>query len=172
VFEEFLGIPMHPLLVHASVVLIPLQVLAALVYALVPFARRHIAWLVITLAVVGPLTALLSKLSGDAFRDRLIRNGTAGGDLIPKIDEHSSFGDATLYASLALSVVTVLLVVIQVARFRRAGAGGASGGEGSSTGQFVTALVLTVLVLAAAGATGYYVFRTGDTGAHMVWTGL
>ena len=170
-FEEFLGIPMHPLVVHAAVVFVPLQVVAALAYALVPFVRRHVAWLVVSLAVAAPLAAWLAKLSGDAFRRRLTRNGTAGADLLRKIDQHSSYGDATLYASAVLGVLMILLVWVQVSRSRRAVAGGDSAG-GSRPASMVTAAVLTVAVLAMGLATGYYVFRTGDSGAHMVWTGL
>ena len=170
-FEEFLGIPMHPLVVHAAVVFVPLQVVAALAYALVPFVRRHVAWLVVSLAVAAPLAAWLAKLSGDAFRRRLTRNGTAGADLLSKIDQHSSYGDATLYASAVLGVLMILLVWVQVSRARRAVAGGVSAG-GSRPASMVTAAVLTVAVLAMGLATGYYVFRTGDSGAHMVWTGL
>jgi hypothetical protein len=29
-----------------------------------------------------------------------------------------------------------------------------------------------VLTVALGAATGYYVFRTGDTGAHIVWSGI
>ena len=36
----------------------------------------------------------------------------------------------------------------------------------------VLAVLLTVGVVGAGGAAGYYVFKTGDSGAHMVWTGL
>jgi hypothetical protein len=171
VFEEILGIPMHPLVVHAAVIFVPLQVLAALAYALVPFVRRHVAWLVVALAVAAPLAAWLAKLSGDAFRRRLTRNGTAGPSLLPKIDQHSSYGDATLYASAVLGVLMIVLVWVQVSRSRRAL--GATDAAGSShPASMVVAAVLTVGVLAMAVATGYYVFRTGDSGAHMVWTGL
>jgi hypothetical protein len=179
VFEEVLGIPAHPLLVHAAVVFVPLQVLAAFVYALVPVARRFIAWVVVGLAVVAPITALTAKLSGDALRERLVRAGAVSPEFLPKIEEHNSFGDSTLYASLILSVLTIALVVVQVSRSRPSrDPGDATSGDneaatsGRGKAPMVLAVVLTIGVVAIGGATGYYVFKTGDTGAHMVWTGL
>jgi hypothetical protein len=177
VFEEVLGIPAHPLIVHAAVVFVPLQVLAAFAYALVPLARRFIAWLVVSLAILAPATAFVAKLSGDALRDRLIRKGMVTPEFLPKIDDHSSFGANTLYASLALSVLMILLVIVQVSRSRSSGnpdsdgSGDEAGKGGSGRGSMVAAVFLTIAVVAIGGATGYYVFKTGDSGAHMVWTG-
>jgi hypothetical protein len=182
-FEEVLGIPAHPLLVHAAVVFVPLQILAAFAYAIVPYVRRLIAWLVVALAVVAPLAALFSKLSGDAFRARLIRNGTVGQPVLDKISQHSSYGNNTLYFSIGLSVAMLALVAVQVLRSRRpatAGAAGAAAGDGEEAhkadqpakGWIVVAAVLTVAVLVVGAFTGYYVFKTGDTGAHIVWSGL
>lgn len=177
-FEEVLGIPAHPLIVHAAVVLVPLQILAAFTYALVPIARRHIAWLVVSLAVVAPATAFVAKLSGDALRERLIRRGLAT-PFLPKIDEHSSFASNTLYSSLVLSVLMILLVIVQVSRSRMPSEPGpdasddaADGGNGGrGRGFMVAAVFFTVAVIAMGGAAGYYIFKTGDSGAHMVWTG-
>lgn len=176
-FEEVFGIPAHPLLVHAAVVFVPLQILAALAYAFVPFVRRLIAWLVVALAVVAPLAALFSKLSGDAFEARQIRNGTAGPPLLAQIAVHSSYGNKTLYFSIGLGVVMLLLVAVQVMRSRRP-SGSTADAEGSDAvdrtdkAPIVVAAVLTLAVLVLGAFTGYYVFKTGDTGAHMVWQGL
>jgi hypothetical protein len=181
-FEEVFGIPMHPLLVHAAVVFVPLQILAAFAYAIVPYVRRLIAWLVVALAVVAPLAALFSKLSGDAFRARLVRNGTVGPPVLDKISQHSSYGNNTLYFSIGLSVVMLALVAVQVLRSRRPATAGVAAGDGEEAhkgaseqpakGSIVVAAVLTVAVLVVGAFTGYYVFRTGDSGAHIVWSGL
>jgi hypothetical protein len=180
-FEEVFGIPAHPLLVHAAVVFVPVQILTALGYAFVPFARRLIAWLVVALAVVAPLTAVLAKLSGDAFQKRLISRGTAGPPLLAKIAEHSGYGNRTLYFSIGLSVAMVLLMVVQVMRSGRPASAMAASTAAADTekvdakpakGPIVLAAVLTILVLAVSVGTGYYVFKTGDSGAHMVWTGM
>jgi hypothetical protein len=170
VFEEILGIPAHPLLVHAAVVFIPLQVAAALAYALLPFARRYIAWFVIGMAVVAPLAALFAKLSGDAFRERLVRNNNVGGEILVQIDEHSGFGAYALYASLALGVLMLVLVWVQSRRSRPRDTD--DNAEPAGGGSMVLAVIVTIVTVVAAGAAGYYVFKTGDSGAHIVWSGL
>jgi uncharacterized membrane protein len=166
VFEEFQGIPMHPLLVHAAVVLLPLQAAAGIAYAVLPRFRRYLGWFVAGVAVAAPLAAYVARLSGQALRDRLIRNGTSDAGVLAKIQQHNDFADAAFYSSLALGVLMLALVILQVMRWRRAADGGAS-----SAGLGVVMLILMVATIGAAGATGYYVFRTGDSGAKMTWTG-
>ncbi len=157
-FETVLGIPAHPLLLHAAVVFVPLLVLAALAYALVPAIRTRIAWAVVLLALAGPLSALLAKLSGDAFRRRLIRRHLVAPEVISKISTHQSYGNMTLYLAAALGVVTLVAVGITLGRR------GASGRMWSAA-----SIVLLIASVGLSVATGYYVFRTGDTGAHIVW---
>jgi hypothetical protein len=182
VFEELLNLPAHPLLVHTAVVFVPLLVLAALVYALVPFARRRITWAVLGLAVVAPLCAWFTTLSGNAFRNRLIARNLAPPEILARIDEHRDLGDATLWAVLGLAVSAVLLVGLlergwPVARtIARAAASTPAAPapprtsrSGPGTGRRVATVVLTVAVVFFAAASLYYVLRTGHTGAQIVW---
>jgi Predicted membrane protein (DUF2231) len=162
VFEEFLGIPAHPLLVHGAVVFVPLLVLAAIAYAAVPFTRRYIWWAALALAVVGPGSAWAAKLSGQAFRDRLIRHGAKDPAFLAKINEHMNFGTWCAYLATTLGVLLLLLVLVIAKRPV----------DGSAqAGSAVVTIISAVVVVAVAGATGYYVFKTGDTGAHIVWSG-
>lgn len=156
-----MGLPAHPLLVHAAVVFVPLQSLAALAYALVPPIRRQIEWAVVGLAVVAPAAAWFATLSGNALRDRLASQGM-GAEVLARIDQHRDFGEQTLRSSLGLAVLTVLLVVLVVARKRR---------PVSRAGKwsFALTVVLTLGVLVLAAASAYYVFKTGDSGARVVW---
>ena len=172
--ETVFGIPTHPLIVHAAVVFVPLQILAAFAYAFVPLVRRFIAWLVSGLALVAPVSVFLAKESGDAFQERLVRNGTAGPALLDQIKLHNSYAEPTVFGSIGLSALMVLLLLVQVWRSRQP-----TSAEGEKTDRsqrakspIVVAAVLTVAVLAVGATTGYYIFKTGDTGAHMVWTGL
>jgi hypothetical protein len=171
VFDEFMGIPAHPLLVHAAVVFVPLLIVAAAVYALVPVVRRWIAWAVVGLAVVSPFAVWVATLSGNALRERLAQQG-ASPDILAWIDEHRDFGDATLWATILLSVLTLLMVGSVVAKGRRpAAADGPAGHAAPRSGRpaLIVTIVLAIAVLGAAGAGGYYVFKTGDSGARAVW---
>ena len=162
-FEEFLGLPAHPLLVHGAVVFVPLLVLAAIAYAAVPFTRRYIWWAALALAVVAPVAAWAARLSGLAFRDRLIRNGAKDPAFLANIDQHMNYGTWTAYLSTALGVLTLLLVLVLVKR--------PVNGQVAAAGSPVVTIISAVVVIAVAAATAYYVFRTGDTGAHIVWSG-
>ena len=131
----------------------PRLVLAALAYALVPSQRPRVGWLLVGLAVLAPLCTLLSKLSGDAFRARLAKHG-AGAPLLGQVDAHRHLGTILVYVVAALGVVTLLLVLLPAARQTKP-----------------VSLTLAVLAVGLSLVSAYYVFRTGDTGAHIAWSG-
>lgn len=156
-FSKILGIPAHPLLIHAVVIFIPLLIVGSIVFAAWPKVRGRIDWAVAALAVVAPFAALFAVLSGTNLRHQLIGN-TTSSPLAVKITQHQAYGHDTLWFTIATGVVT-LAVVGYAWQVKRAG-----GTE--STWVRAGGLAATVLLGAV---TGYYVFRTGDTGAHMVW---
>jgi hypothetical protein len=171
VFETILGIPAHPLLIHAAVVFVPLLVAGSIIYALVPMTRRYIWWAVLGLGVVAPLAAWAAKLSGQALRARMIRRGTATPEFLPKIDQHMSYGNMTAYLTTGLGVLAIVMVLVLHARVRAAEGTGSTIGAAASGSALIT-VIFAVLTVALGAATGYYVFKTGDTGAHMVWGSL
>jgi hypothetical protein len=153
-----MGVPVHPLLIHAAVVLVPLLALLAIAYALVPFIRAHIRLVLGLLALVTPISTLLAKLSGDAFFRRLQERNMVSPEYFPKLERHQSFGTMTLYSTIALAVVTLGLVLTV--------------GPKRSAASRAMSVGLAVLSVAAAGVSLYYVIRTGDSGAKAVWTGV
>jgi hypothetical protein len=150
-FETFMGLPLHPLVIHAAVVFVPLLILVALGYALVPRLRSRLGWLAVLLAVIAPLTTFAAKLSGDAFRARLAR--LTPGAPFDKIDDHRSLGTFTLYLTILLALLVLAMVLIR-------------------TKPVVVNALLVVAVVGVSAVTAYYVYRTGDTAAHIVWNGL
>lgn len=153
-FDQVNGLPVHALVLHAAVVFVPLLALGAIVYALVGRWRAKIGWAVLLLAVIAPITALVAMLSGNKLHERLLEQGLKGrGAEI--INDHMGFGTRTFWFSLALGVVTLVLVL---AAQRRSG-----------SLPRVADLGLAVVMVALAAITGYYVYRTGDSGATAVW---
>lgn len=147
-FETFQGLPLHPLVVHAAVVFVPLLILVGIGYALVPQLRSKLDLVAGALAILAPLTTLVAKLSGDAFRHRMTIKFP--GSSFDKIDEHSHFGTFTFYLTTLLGILVLVMVVNRrKSRWLH--------------------WLLSVLVIAAGVAAGYYVFRAGDTAAHIVW---
>jgi uncharacterized membrane protein len=157
VFESFNGLPLHPLLVHAVVVLVPLLVIGALAYVLFPRLRGRLAWVVVLLALAAPVAALAAELSGTAFRARLIKRNLTSPSILTKISQHESYGQKLVYVTIALGVLTLLVAYLTTRRGVRVPAWGS--------------IVLNVAVVAVALACAFYVFQTGDTGAKTVWTG-
>ncbi len=166
--EEIFGIPAHPLMVHAPVVLVPLTALVAFVYGLVPPLRRHVGWLLALLALASAGTAVGAVLSGEAFAAKL---GSS-----PAITRHQDLGETMRNAALLLAVVAVALVVVDWIRIRRGRAAAANDGPGAAaspgSGRLLlvgVSVVLTLGLLGLAGVATAYAVRAGHTGAEMVW---
>ena len=129
-----------------------------MVYAVVPGLRSRLNWAVVALAVAAPLATLFAKLSGDAFRQRLLDNEAIGGRVLEQVNDHRSLGNLTLWFTIALAVTTLLLVFITSRR--------------TPALPRWTVVVVGIIVVALAAGSGYYVFWTGDYGARAVWEGL
>jgi len=162
VLHTLFGLPAHILIVHAAVVFIPLAALGGIVYAVVPGLRRHIWWVVVVLGVVAPVAAWGARLSGVNLRnDRL---STASGALLDHINTHQSWGLATSWWALGLGVALLIMTLVTIplpGHWRiNVGAAATSG---------VVRLVTSVVVVAVAVVTLYYVIQTGDSGSRSVW---
>ena len=68
---ELNGVPLHPLVVHAVVVLGPLAALAGLAYAFVPKWRWLLRWPLVVLAVVTAVASLVAVQAGDLHMPNL-----------------------------------------------------------------------------------------------------
>lgn len=157
-----MGIPAHPLMVHAAVVFVPLLALLAAAYAFVPKVRPHTRWVLGAIALIAPVVTTTAKLSGEAFYARLEERKRVSPEYVPKLDAHGQFGEYTLYVVLVLALLTLALVYLVPP------AAAATTGLGANT---VLMLVLRVLVVVAGVISLYYVVRTGDSGAQAVWSG-
>jgi hypothetical protein len=154
VFDQIGGLPVHVLVIHVVVVFVPLLALGAAVYAVVPRWRPRIGWAVFLLAIIAPVVTFAATRSGAKFYDRVVARGiSATGKRM--LDDHMGFGQLTMLFTLALGIVTLIMVIVTVRR----------------PGKLPRAaeLGLSVIMVALAAISGYYVFRTGDSGAHVVW---
>jgi hypothetical protein len=155
VFDQINGLPVQALANHAAVVFVPLLALVAIVYAVVPRWRAKVGWAAVLLAIAAPVTAWVTTESGEALRDRLVANGMSGPPLAA-IDTHMGYGEWTFRFSVGLGLVTLVMVFLTLRRTERPLPRAAE-------------LGLTVIMVALAAVSGYYVFRTGDSGAQAVW---
>jgi hypothetical protein len=148
--EELFGLPAHPLVVHAAVVLLPLAAVATLVCAAVPRARRHYAPVALGLALVATLAVGLAQGSGEALEDEV--------DETELVEEHTGQGERVLPWALGVTVAAAAVTGIPVLVRRRP----------ALPARTATAAVVAVSLLAGAGAT-WTVVDVGHSGAKATW---
>lgn len=154
--ENLAGLPAHPLVVHAAVVLVPLAALGTVVIALWPAARRRIGWIVVGLAVVGLIASWVAKESGESLEERV--------DEDEAVEEHTELGDAfPLYAFLLAATSGGVMVVD---RLRRGDDDEADGGPGWHR---PAAIGMSVLAIGASALGTYKVIEVGHSGAKATW---
>jgi Predicted membrane protein (DUF2231) len=170
VFDTVLGIPVHPLVVHAVVVLAPL---AAVLMVLFAVWDRFRVWSGVLTPVAVTLSLVLSPVatqSGEALQRRLPGNEA--------IAEHAELGDTLPWALFAAAVVAWLMWWSwrrdRAASSEAGGGGGAgsdSGDAGSGTRSGVSTALAVVGVLVAVGL-AVDVTLVGHSGATAVWEGV
>lgn len=153
-FDVIGGLPMHPLVVHAVVVLGPLAALGAVVYVLVPKWRPALQWPVLGFAVIAAASAVAAEESGEALQDRLAGTGFTSA----AIETHAEAGELA-----AKSLLLLLGVVVVVGWLLR---------RGHPTKQRLLDIGALVVVLAAAGFVAYATITAGHSGATAVWGNL
>jgi uncharacterized membrane protein len=151
---ELNGVPLHPLIVHAVVVLGPLAALTGLAYAAVPRWRWLLRWPLVVLAVVTAVTALGAVAAGE---DLL----AARPELAPIVADHQEAGEMLRNVALGYAVLSGL------AAWALGGASALASGRGARETRFG----IPVALLLAAGAVALLVtvYLAGDSGARAVW---
>ncbi|HEX2418164.1 MAG TPA: hypothetical protein VHJ83_08605 [Micromonosporaceae bacterium] len=184
-FEEISGLPLHPLAVHAPLVLVPLLIAVAVGYAVVPPLRRWLGWTAVVLGLLAPVSVWVARASGNAFRDRLAVRDQLPPERASKVAEHAGLSLTLLWLVAGLGLVAIGMVVLAAglrAGSRRAadaadpdGTVAVSAGQGGTavrrTGATVVWILFAVAVLALSAGVGWYLIQTGDSGAQMVWEG-
>lgn len=153
------GLPLHPLLVHAVVVLLPLAAVAVVLHACWPAARLRLGVVTPALAGVTLILVPITVQAGEALRASIGES--------PQVARHAAIADSVLPWAVALFAVA--LAEWLWFRFGNLPAAGPAKSERRE-------LIVRGLMLAAAVAVGagslVVVFRTGDSGARAVWEGV
>lgn len=146
-FDTVNGLPLHPLVVHAVVVLVPLMAVLTFLVALLARWRRF-APLALGADVVVLGLAFVATQSGEALQSRLSSVSSQ-----PVAVEHAEHGDAVPFVVLGLVAAAVLVVLA-----RRWGG---------------VLVPVSVVAAAVAGAVAIgWVVVTGESGAAAVWEDL
>ncbi|MBM7515658.1 DUF2231 domain-containing protein [Nocardioides nitrophenolicus] len=140
-FDLVNGLPLHPLVVHAVVVLLPLAILGTLAIAARPAWRRRYGTLVLGITLVATLLIPVATSSGEALEKHV---GDPGA--------HARMGDQLIWFALPLLALVAALVWSE----RRPPSGS-------------VLRIVAVGAVVAALATGVQVYRVGDSGARAAW---
>jgi hypothetical protein len=155
-FDTIAGLPVHPLVVHAAVVLGPLAALLLLVYAFKARWRVALRWPTALTGAGAALSAAVASASGESLQHRVDQGATAAARRL--VEEHAQAGDLaalSLYVLFGAIVLAVIFLLPAVARAGRSKARGTAG---------------VLLSLVAVGFTTFAVVNAGHTGATASWS--
>ena len=153
---EVTGLPLHALINHAAVVLVPLTALLAIAFAVLPGWRWLTRWPTAIAAVLCVPLLFLTVKSGEALEEdrhleQLVKTHAARGHLL-------------------FDFLIVFAIVVVVAAFVLPGPSGLASGRGAMARRVAYAdKVLPVLVVVAALVVLVQTVLTGDAGARSVW---
>jgi cytochrome b involved in lipid metabolism/uncharacterized membrane protein len=146
IFDTIAGLPMHPLVVHVAVVILPLSALGLLAIIVVPRWRRTFGWLTLAGLAVGVVGAFAAKESGEALAAR-----------VGLPEDHARLGDVLPLVAGALLVVAVAWYLLDRRRTEDSG----------SLWPLVLAAAAAILALAVIVMT----ILVGHSGAQATWSG-
>jgi hypothetical protein len=154
VLDTIFGLPLHPLIVHATVVFVPTATLLVALAAVYPRFRR---W-------VGPVPAIVALISCV-----LVPLSTGSGEeLQHRINDHLVQEHAELANSLIWFVIPLTIVAVGMWWMHRRDAADEAG-PGLSRGVVAAVSVVAVLL---SGATLVDVALIGHSGAKAAWSGV
>jgi uncharacterized membrane protein len=148
-FDTFMGLPLHILVVHFTVVLVPLSAIATIAVFLRPAWRKRYAAPIAILNVLMLALTFVTVQAGGDFEDRF----RAEGDKLTPRFHHEDYANVLIWVVVALAVLSV--VGWWVSRGTNASPALAMSVGGLVAVVAVAAIVLTVL--------------TGHTGSESAW---
>ena len=153
---EVNGLPLHPLVVHAVVVLVPLGALSAIVFAVMPRWRWLLRWPTLALALGAVVVTRVAVMSGRSLQSDRHFSG-------PLVDRHVMWGHRLEYAVWVFAVVAVVAcwVLPYVVPF--------ADRPDRTSPMASLATAVTVLLPVAAAVVLVVAVITGDAGAQAVW---
>jgi hypothetical protein len=151
------GLPLHPLLVHAVIVLTPLTVLALLLGTFWPAARRRLGVVTSIGALVVLALVPITVTAGQSLAEYI--------GPVPAIQRHQALGQMLVPWAIALFCVAAA----QWAWFRFGDAWMRRRSPGAALAVRIGLAVASVVV---AAGTLVVLVLIGDSGARAVWGGL
>jgi uncharacterized membrane protein len=151
--EDVLGLPVHPLSVHAPLVLVPLAAILTLIVAASPDRRAKWGWLTAIVATVALASTYVARLSGQDLEEALFPD-----TLPPLVADHKQLGSNAIWFVLALWLAVCALLLLDLDRRRR-----------THISSPILSTILAVVTIMVAMAAIAQIFWTGWSGAKSHW---
>ena len=157
---EINGLPLHVLLVHCTVVFVPLAAFCTLLSILWPAARRRLGIVTPLVALVALVLVPVTAAAGQWLLDRV--------DATPRILAHMQIA-----GSLLPWVVGVFIVALAQWLWFRYGTAQAAGMRRrmGTAGSRIAAIVAVAVALVLCGGAVAAVALIGESGSRAVWEG-
>lgn len=161
--DTFFGLPAHPLLVHLTVVAIPVAALLVVVVAVFPRVPRLVKITAVALAVLSMVLMPLMESSGEALEQRVVESAA--------VERHTEMGETLIpwVIGMVVVIVAVLLVDRRLRRETPRSEGDQETGRRAVGSTAVTIGLATLAIVVAVGAIVQTV-RIGHSGAQATWS--
>jgi hypothetical protein len=161
--STLLGLPAHPLIVHAVVVTIPLVALLLLCYVLSPGWRTGLFYPLLVMTMVMNVSVILAAGSGESLEHALERTQPSSATL----RQHTDLGGQTETITLIFGGITLVYLLLQWWSSRP---GGAWPNRPFVPGLSRLMLPLGIVALLAGAIATTWDVRAGHSGAESVWS--
>lgn len=158
-FDQIAGLPVHPLIVHLAVVMLPLAAIALIVIMALPRLHWMVRWGVIAALAVGTIASWIAAESGEALAER-----------VGEPEVHEELGEnLPLIAGIALVLGVVWALLSQLSARAVAPLAADSAPQSSTRVLFWLRIAVSVIAAGMAVFTVYYTFIVGHSGAEATW---
>jgi uncharacterized membrane protein len=160
------GLPLHPLIIHATVVILPLAALTVLLAGLWPSARRRLSVLPLIFSAVAVILLPLSYKSGENLKRKV---GSS-----PLIERHEHLAHQLLWPVLGLLVTAAIIEIVR----HHSGTDSESSPPGvrravparADVGSTGVTVAIGLLAVIFSVWTAAQTVRVGEAGAKAVWS--
>lgn len=157
--SEIFGLPLHPLIVHATAVLVPLAALLVIGVVVSPRLRAWAGPVPMGLSLVALILTPLSTASGENLEAQVGESSL--------VEKHAELGDQLLPLTIAMFVLAAGFWWLDR---RRTATGSTSAPDPTASRMRTLTTVVGVLALVAALGTSVQVARIGHSGAKAAWS--
>lgn len=155
--DTITGIPAHPLIVHFSLVAIPLAAILVLLFVVKPSWRDMLSYFMVAMGGAIGIGVVLAASSGESLEERV--------DESSLLDTHAELGDQLQIIGVIFGISLIVLGVYHLLTSRNIIQFGAERSRQLLIGFMVIALVTSGIAVT-------WDVRTGHSGAKSVWSEL